>query len=52
MENKPAYYCSKCKMAVIVVHGEKPIRACNCQEATIIVSMEARTLKSTGGIRI
>jgi len=34
------YYCSKCKMAVIVVKDKEPIVACNCN-APIIGEMEA-----------
>ena len=32
------YYCSKCKLEVIVLPGHEPIRACNC-EAPIIGEM-------------
>ena len=34
------YYCSKCKLAVIVVGVETPIKACNC-DAPITAEMEA-----------
>jgi hypothetical protein len=48
----PAYYCEKCKLAVIVLPGEKPIRACNCQ-APIVAAMTATVtehhLGSIGG---
>jgi hypothetical protein len=40
MEKKPAYYCSKCGTAVIVVPNEKPIKACKCN-APIHANMEA-----------
>ena len=39
IEKLPEYYCGKCKMAVIVIPNEKPIKACKC-EAPIIASME------------
>lgn len=39
-EKLPDYYCSKCKLAVIVVKDEKPIKACNCN-APIYANMEA-----------
>ena len=38
-EKLPAYYCSNCKTAVIVVPNEKPIKACNCS-APIAANME------------
>lgn len=38
-EKTPAYYCSKCKIAVIVLKGEKPIKACKCN-APIVANME------------
>lgn len=34
------YHCGKCKLAVIVVGVEKPIKACTC-DAPIIAEMEA-----------
>ena len=34
------YKCEKCNLAVIIIDGEKPIKACNC-EAPIIAEMEA-----------
>lgn len=40
MDKKPAYYCSKCKLAVIVIKGQEPIRACKCN-APIHTNMEA-----------
>jgi len=36
-------------MAVIVVKGEKPIKACTCN-APIIVNMEATVVRNTGGL--
>jgi len=41
-EKLPAYYCSACKTAVIVVPNEKPIKACKCN-APIIANMEGTT---------
>lgn len=38
-EKMPAYYCSKCKTAVIVLKDEKPIKACKCN-APIVANME------------
>jgi hypothetical protein len=35
------YYCSKCKLAVIVLPGKEPIRACNCN-TTIVAEMKAQ----------
>jgi hypothetical protein len=32
------YICSQCKLAVIIVDGEEPIKACTC-EAPIIGEM-------------
>jgi hypothetical protein len=40
MDKKPAYYCSKCKMAVVVLPNQKPIKACKCV-APIHTNMEA-----------
>jgi len=34
------YSCSKCKLAVIVLPGHDPIKACNCNEP-IVGSMTA-----------
>jgi hypothetical protein len=49
------YYCSKCKLAVIVFPGKEPIRACRC-EAPIFAEMSAQPkgtskLKTNGGVR-
>jgi hypothetical protein len=45
------YKCSKCHLAVIVLPGQEPIRACNCTKedgtkATIIVDINS-TLEGT-----
>lgn len=34
MDPKPQYYCSKCKLAVLVLDGEK-IFACKCGAAVV-----------------
>lgn len=34
------YECSKCKLAVIVLPNEEPIKACKC-EAPIVANMSA-----------
>lgn len=45
------YTCSKCGKAVIVVPNEKPIKACECKDATIIANMDATVIRSSGGIK-
>lgn len=47
-DKKPAYYCSKCELAVIVIPNEKPIKACTCDGASIIADMEAVAIRSKG----
>lgn len=44
------YKCSKCELAVIVLEGEEPIKACTC-EAAIIAEMEAEAI-AKGGLTI
>lgn len=44
------YSCSKCGLAVIVIPNEKPIKACNCENAAIVANMEATVIRSTGGL--
>lgn len=44
------YFCSECKIAVIVLEGEEPIKACTC-EAPIIVHMSAEA-SAHGGLSI
>lgn len=38
----PAYSCSKCGMAVLVIPGQKPIRACACVGGTIYANMTGK----------
>lgn len=40
------YYCEKCKLAVIVLHNQEPIKACKCK-AAIIADMEATLIAKT-----
>ncbi len=44
------YKCSKCGLAVIVLEGEEPIKACTC-EAAIIAEMEAEAT-AKGGLTV
>lgn len=44
------YKCSKCNMAVIVLAGKEPIKACTC-EAPVIVEMVAQA-KCVAGIKL
>lgn len=44
------YSCSECKVAVIVLEGEDPIKACFC-EAPIVADMSAEAV-ATGGLSI
>lgn len=46
-----AYYCSKCKKPVIVLHNQPPIKACKCEGAKIIVDMQATVVKAGGGVK-
>jgi len=46
------YSCSNCGMAVIVIPDEKPIKACKCENATIIANMEATVIRASGGIKV
>jgi len=48
---QPKYSCSKCGMAVIVIPNEKPIKACKCEDATIVANMEATVIRANGGIK-
>ena len=41
------YKCSQCGLAVIVLEGEEPIKACTC-EASIIAEMEAEATAKGG----
>lgn len=45
------YSCSKCGVAVIVIPNEKPVKACKCENATIIANMEATVIRASGGIK-
>ena len=47
----PKYSCSKCGMAVIVIPNEKPIKACKCENATVIANMEGTVIRASGGIK-
>lgn len=38
----PAYSCSVCGLAVIVIAGSKPIRACKCEGAKIFANMSGK----------
>jgi hypothetical protein len=49
--NTPKYSCSKCGMGVIVIPNEKPIKACKCENATVVANMEATVIRCTGGIK-
>ena len=42
------YYCSQCKLAVIVLQGQEPIKACTCNVA-IIAELSAG-LKGSGAL--
>lgn len=42
------YYCSQCKLAVIVLQGHEPIKACTCN-AAIIAEINAG-LKGSGSL--
>lgn len=42
------YYCSECKLAVIVLPGHEPIKACTCN-APITAELSAG-LKGTGSL--
>lgn len=49
------YYCSKCKLAVIVLPNKGPIKACKC-DAPIFAEMSAQSkgtskLNTNGRIR-
>jgi len=44
------YFCSECKMAVIVLESEEPIKACICT-APIVVDMTAEA-NASGGLNI
>lgn len=44
------YKCAQCGLAVIVLAGEEPIKACTC-EAAIIAEMEAEAT-AKGGLTI
>jgi DNA-directed RNA polymerase subunit RPC12/RpoP len=48
---QPKYVCSNCGMAVIVIPNEKPIKACKCENTTIVANMEATVIRCTGGIK-
>lgn len=45
------YKCSKCKLPVLVVPNEKPVKICKCENATIIADMSA-SAKGIGGVQI
>lgn len=49
MEN-PKYVCSGCGLAVIVIPQQKPIKACKCENETIIANMEATVIRASGGV--
>ena len=51
MNDKPKYSCSNCGMAVIVIPNEKPIKACKCENATVVANMEATVIRAFGGIK-
>jgi hypothetical protein len=42
------YHCQECGMAVIVIDGEEPIKACDC-DAPIVAELAA-TCEGRGGI--
>jgi len=44
------YKCSECGLAVIVLEGEEPIKACKC-EAPIVAEMEGNATGS-GGLNV
>jgi hypothetical protein len=43
-----SYQCSECKLAVIVIKGEEPIKACSCK-APIHMNMEV-ALEGKGAV--
>ena len=44
------YKCAQCELAVIVIEGQEPIKACTC-EAPIIAEMEAQAT-AKGGLTV
>ncbi len=38
-------------MAAIVIPNEKPIKACKCENATVVANMEATVIRAFGGIK-
>lgn len=45
------YKCSKCGKAVLVVKDHPPVKSCDCKEASIIVDMQADSLKGNGAVK-
>lgn len=44
------YFCSKCKLQVIIIPGKDPIKACNCK-ASIIMDMGKIKLEGKGNLK-